>query len=261
MDWNAAIDINRDALKRVLASLVAMAGFGGALAFRPSLPRHLHRAVLRLLRPAEAATRRLVIVAARGLAVALAPPRPRKAEPGLPFVRNGIGTGIVLPSGAARPGPAARPAAAHASGLSLFDPTRPPFARRRPKPSGVPRIWAPGCGDPIAVPARKPPAPDDPVDATRLGLRLAALASVLDDLPKHATRFARWRARNASERNAGHRDAASARPRFRRRWPLRPGRPPGTLSGNGRRTAHAVHEILARTHGLAFFVLEHPDTS
>ena len=41
MDWNAAIEKNREALKRVLTMLVAMAGV------RPTLPRHLHRAVLR----------------------------------------------------------------------------------------------------------------------------------------------------------------------------------------------------------------------
>ncbi len=65
MDWQAAIDKHRDAL-------IAMAGLGDSvppLACRPSppqgegkagitLPRHRHRAVLRLLRPAEAAARR-----------------------------------------------------------------------------------------------------------------------------------------------------------------------------------------------------------
>ncbi len=40
MDWNAAIEKNREALKRILAALVAMAGLadGGA----GTLPRHLH---------------------------------------------------------------------------------------------------------------------------------------------------------------------------------------------------------------------------
>jgi len=261
MDWQAAIDINREALKRVLAALVAMAGFGATPPLRggvssadaPTLPRRLHRAVLRLLRPAEAAARRLVIVAARDVVVA--PARPRKAKAGLPVVRNGIGTGIVWPRGMARPG--ARPAAGHgaprACGFALFDPLPTPFARRRPAPSGVPRIWAPGCGDPVFVPVRRPPAPDDPVDAARLGLRLAALASVLDDLPKQARRFARWRARHAGGRDE------SARPR--RLWPLRPGRPPGSRSGNRRRPAHEVDEILSRSHGLAFWVLVHRDTS
>ena len=104
MDWNAAIEKNRAALKRVLAMLVAMAGLDGfssplagedgsarrgraeppaepgegcSHGLPVTLPRHLHRAVLALLRPAEAAARRLIIVAARGLVVALPPARPR----------------------------------------------------------------------------------------------------------------------------------------------------------------------------------------
>jgi hypothetical protein len=35
MDWNAAIEKNREALKRVLAMLVAMAGLGGAVFTSP----------------------------------------------------------------------------------------------------------------------------------------------------------------------------------------------------------------------------------
>ena len=97
MDWNAAIERNREALKRILAMLVAMAELAGGGA---TLPRHLHRAVLRLLRPAESAARRLVIVAARGLVVTLPPPRPRKAKQIQTILRNGVGTGILMPHGA-----------------------------------------------------------------------------------------------------------------------------------------------------------------
>jgi hypothetical protein len=68
MDWNAAIERHRDTLKCILAALVAMAGLADG---RTTLPRHLHRAVMRLLRPAEAAARRLIIAQARGLVVAL----------------------------------------------------------------------------------------------------------------------------------------------------------------------------------------------
>src|SRR5690606_30038796 len=77
MDWDAAIEKNREALKRVLAGLLAMVGVAGVLP--ATLPRRLHRTVLRLLRPAESAARRLVIVAARGLAVA-APPIPARSR-------------------------------------------------------------------------------------------------------------------------------------------------------------------------------------
>ena len=108
MDWTLAIEKNREALKRIVAMLVAMvaAANGGsawgqltflpqadapsqnpALAEKskpsPALPRHLHRFILRLLRPAEAATRRLIIIAAHGLVVELSPPPAcRKAEAG-----------------------------------------------------------------------------------------------------------------------------------------------------------------------------------
>ena len=62
MDWNAAIERHRDTLKCILAALVAMAGLAGG---RATLPRHLHRAVMRLLRPAEAARRLIIAQGAR----------------------------------------------------------------------------------------------------------------------------------------------------------------------------------------------------
>jgi hypothetical protein len=286
MDWKLAIDINREALKRILVGLVAMAGFGAMPSLgaahhahgpeRTSLPRHLHRAVLRLLRPAEAAARRLVIVAARGIVVAPPPLRQRKtkAKPSL-FVRNGVGTGVVLRPGMARPSAwlpgAGRARAARPLSLPLLDPVRDPLRRRRPKSSGVPRIRGFDGRDPVAVPARRAPLPDDPIDATRLGLRLAAVGRVLDDLPKHAKRFARWRSRVAAAAQEERRDAlgeqdqraAGKRPggRFRRRWPLKPGLPPGARRPGSRRKPHEIDEILSNTHGLAFFVLAHPDTS
>jgi hypothetical protein len=247
MDWNAAIERNREALKRVLAMLVAMAELAGV---RPTLPRHLHRAVLRLLRPAEAAARRLVIIVARGMVVAVAPGRPRLPGHTATFAPSpsalradtlpGRATGLARPSDPPDGGEDGR----HASRLSvpLFDPLR-RFRRVRPARNGVPRISFPGFGDPFPIPL--PPSADDPVDAARLALRFAALAKVLDDLPREALRFARWKAR----RDAG---------RVRRVWPLRPGRPPGHRPAN-RGSRHEVHDILDVAQGLAFWALE--DTS
>src|SRR5262245_29546170 len=94
MDWTLAIEKNLEALKRILAMLVAMVEFSGTRT--DTLPRHLHRFVLRLLRPAEAAARRLIIIAARGLVVELPPQRVAKPKPQSAFVRDGAGTGIVL---------------------------------------------------------------------------------------------------------------------------------------------------------------------
>jgi hypothetical protein len=279
MDWNAAIERNREALKRVLAMLVAMAGLGdrqSAIVSRQSgsaqaadgpadcllpaadcrllLPRHLHRAVLRLLRPAEAAVRRLVIVMARGLVVKLPPARPRQPQPRPTILHNRRGTGILMPRDF-RPEAGLRGPVQRTFSLPLLDPLPRWRTPGRPAASGIPRISFPGFIAPHPVAIRQPPSPDDAVDAVRLALRLAALASVLDDLPGQARRFARWRAR---------RDAACAQDRqgrnkgrTRRVWPLRPGRPPG----GRRRPAHEVHEVLRDLQWFAVKAMERTDTS
>ncbi len=141
MDWNFAIEKHREALKRVLAMLVAMAGLGsggqftffpqeGALAqnpaqaekskLSPALPRHLHRTLLRLLRAAEAAARRLIVVAARGLVVLPGPQRQIVPEQPSPFGRSGP---VLTPSPKV-PRPAPRPT------LPLIDPLPGQFRRR-----------------------------------------------------------------------------------------------------------------------------------
>lgn len=270
MEWNAAIEENRGALKRILAMLLAMAGLAGAAsftsplwggrregsgggcalattpsheeetkpAFPATLPRRLHRAVLRLLRPAEAAARRLIIVMARGLVVALPPLRPRGPRPRPVDARR-----------AGRAGMRTENLTARAATLPLFDPLRAWPRRARPTADGVPRISVPGFGKPFPIAVRRPPSDDDPVSTLRLARRLAALAAALDDLPALAGRFARWRARALD---------GTARSRSRGRlWPLRPGRPPGSR----RKPVHEVHEVLNTVHGLAIWALEPPDTS
>ena len=207
-----------------------------------TLPRHLHRAILRLLRPAESAVRRLVIVMARGLVVTLPAPRPRKAKPHPTVLRRPGGTGILMPSGFMR----GEPRGPRSPALPLLDPLRPVRRPRRAVQTGIPRISLPGVTAPSPITVRRPPAPHDPLDATRLALRLHALSAALDDLPRQARRFARWRAARSARRTS-------------RVWPLRPGRPPGQRPANGR--THELHEILNDLHGLAFDVLEHPDTS
>jgi hypothetical protein len=272
MDWTLAIEKNREALKRVLAMLVAMievAGGGVQESGRPAtLPRHLHRFVLRLLRPAEAAARRLIIVAARGLVVTLAPPRPRAARPKPILNRsNGFGTGIVI-----RPGPlpewarALAPKRSRTASLPLLDPLKRFGSRRRyVKPSAMPHIRSfddprvpffrqPRAPDPL------PPSPDDPLDADRLARRLEAISRALDNLPGQAKRLARWQARRtASVAQENERGAAGVqrKDRIQRLSPMRPGRPPGW----SRRPSHQVYEVLNELHGLAVWARERPDTS
>jgi len=275
MDWDAAIEKNREALKRVLAMLVAMAGLEnrqsasarrqqGSAAdgstdcllpiadCRLLLPRYLHRAVLRLLRPAEAAARRLIIAAARGMVVApMCQPMSAQAAPSAlsPLARR---ADTSPPEGGEDGSPASRP------GFHLFDPLR-RFRPRQPVRRGVPRISFPGFSEPFPIPPS--PSVDDLVDAARLALRLTALGRVLDDLPREARRFARWKARRDRDRHgestSPSRGGGGGNRRIRRVWPLRPGKPPGSP----RRPTHEIYDILYVVHGLAFWALGSPDTS
>ncbi|WP_159593586.1 hypothetical protein [Chelativorans xinjiangense] len=272
MDGRVAIERDRVALKRIVASLVAMAGLAvghdgevPAEGAPPgTLPRHLWRAILSLLRPTEAAARRLIIAAARGLAVCLPPPRKRGQKPATsaPFLRS-LGIAVMASpaelSAARRAKAEARRAAAPARprsvSLPLFDPLPhiPMQGHRHYGRAGaIPRILFPGVIEPSPLP--QPPSRDDPVSATRLGRRLAALAAALDDLPGQAMRFARWKAR---------RDLGLTR----RIAPLRGGRPPGGRLSRfdplavRPRNVREVDEILAHAHSLAVYALASPDTS
>ena len=229
MDWARAIERNSEALKGIVEALFAMLGLAGD-ATVARIPQPLHRAVLRVLRPAESAVRRLIVIAARGLVVKLAPSRPMPAGP------IGKGGGIRRPS------------------FQLFDP-RKNFAelrqhRRRPT-RNPPRIHFFGSDPRVAAlwPARPPaadpaPPPDGLVNAERLTRRLQALKLALEDLPRQARRLARWRVRRENAKS----------PKFKS--PLRPGHPPGYR----RKPVHEVDEVLAECHGLACDAMR-PDTS
>ena len=68
MDWDHAIKRNSEVLAGIVETLFVMLGLvGEATVSRISWPAY--RAVLRVLRPAESALRRLIVVAARGLVV------------------------------------------------------------------------------------------------------------------------------------------------------------------------------------------------
>jgi hypothetical protein len=197
MNWTLAIERNREALKAILATIFLMLEeAGGAALTRMSRP--LHRAVLSVLRPAESAVRRLIVIAARDLAVKPAPSRPM---PEAPFTRSEHRTRLAF---------------------QLFDP-RPRLSLRRAGPASraVPRIHVFG-GDPrVAALWSAPPAAsaapstdDGRIDARRLLLRLEAVKRALDDLPREARRLRRWQAKRTEALGAPL------------RAPLRPGRPP-----------------------------------
>jgi hypothetical protein len=222
MDWDLAIKRNSKALKAIVEVLFALLGLDGADA-ASRIPRSLHSAVLAVLRPAESAVRRLIVIAARGLVVKLAPSRP-------------MPTGSII-----RKGGNSRPA------FQLFDPrknfNRP---RRRKITRLVPRIHVFPYDSlrPAAPPATALPPPDGLVNAERLGRRLQALKSALDDLPRQAKRLVRLQERR------------KASPWPKSTMPLRPGRPPG----HRRKPTHEVDEILIECHGVAWEAMK-PDTS
>ena len=249
-----AIARNRAALLRVVALLFLMAGLdeGGA----DTVPRRVWRQALRLLRPAESAARRLIVVAARGIEVEA--PKPRAARrptsterlqaKGLLVVHEGINLGLAR---AWSEPPAAVPekSAPRIPAFALTDPSR-RFDKRgwdglRPFPKH---------GFDLAD-------PDEAVNAAPLCRRVLALKAALDDLPRHATRLARREARanlassqmqggfapaSPGQRLAAH-DKESQQLKGATFTPIRLGHPPGRR----RKPSREVDHILIECHELA----------
>ena len=230
MDWAFAIERHREPLLRIVVGLFAMIGLteGGAV---ERLSKPLYRLVLGILRPAESAVRRLIIVAARDIVVE---PSPKRAFPAWRVIagkgkgqgKRGVSFKLFDPRkdfdggkgrGRRRKGPRVEPRI-H---VFDFDPRIPLFLRQQPAPAAPPPAPA--------------PEKDDTVNAGPLCRRLFAIIGALEDLPRQAKRLARWQARPVEER----------RPQLT--TPLRIGRPPGFR----KRQAHEVDEILAECHWLA----------
>ncbi len=79
MDWDHAIKRNSEVLAGIVETLFVMLGLVGE-ATVSRIPWPAYRAVLRVLRPAESALRRLIVVAARGVVVAPAVSRPKSTR-------------------------------------------------------------------------------------------------------------------------------------------------------------------------------------
>ncbi len=222
MDWDLAVKRNSEALKGIIAALFAMLGLDGTDAVS-RIPQPLHRAVLRVLRPAESAVRRLIVIAARGLVVKVFTSHP------MPKGRViGKGGGNSLPS------------------FKLFDTRKdfPELRQRRVKYAKYPpRVLFLGPDSrlddlwsrPQPVAASAPP-PDGLVNAVRLSRRLQALKSALADLPRQARRLVRARSRRAKV------------PHLKFQSSLRPGHPPG----HRKKPVHEVDEILVNCHWFAW---------
>jgi hypothetical protein len=225
-NWAGAIELNSEALKKIVEALFVLLGLDGSDTVS-RIPPKLHRAVLRVLHLAESAVRRLIVIAARGLVVKPVPSRPMPK--GHKIVK---GNGSRLPA------------------FRLFDPRKsfPELRQRRVKyRKNPPRIHAFPYDSlrPVPQPAAPPAPPSDGlVTAARLTRRLHALKLAVDDLPRQARRLVRATARREKV------------PRLKFQSPLRPGRPPG----HRKKPTHEVDEILTECHGLACWAME-PDTS
>jgi len=230
-----AIESNRERLLAVVAELFVMIGLtAGGMVER--VPRPLYRKAHRLLRKAESCARRLIVSAARAMAVESAPP--------VPAGRSGESQDKAQ-------GEANRGATANRQRRPLFNlfdrprrkdwaiPGRRPRKRSKIEPRihvfGDPRIPAflrPQAQAPVTGNAG--PLDDGSVSALRLCRRIIALADALADIPRHARRFLRWERKPIEKRRPS------------RASPFRVGRPPGWRI----RATHEVDEILKNCHWL-----------
>ncbi len=230
MDWSLAISRNRDALRSIVAALFARTGMvkGGMLT---TLPRHLYLMTLAILRPAESAVRRLIVIAAHGL-------KPSS------LVGSSIRHGgwLDLPPWGGERREAARGGQAGHKAFALFDPLKSfdpeDFWDVQPK-------FESGFGLSKSGYSSSEAESNPRLDATLLGQRLDALRRALDNLPHQARRLVRHYAR---------RDAALKAHKPTRMSPMRPGLPPGWRE----RRLHEVDDILRECHGLANDLLNPP---
>jgi hypothetical protein len=275
----------RAALLRIVETLFALTGLDET-AVIATLPRCTRNYVLRILRPAESAARRLIVVAARGIKVAVRvasecgetpphsvilglDPRTHSGDSANPS-KTKISASLSIAGGGRRlhgvgrrvkPEDDARYEASQPTGntapsfplldsLKRFD-----FGPPRRYATTAPRVRSLG-GPALPVYMRLPdlpekplPMPGDALDSTRLCARMHALKAALNDLDKQAKRLARWQARRDLRRKRPDRKPG-------RISPMRPGWPPG----HRKRPVHEVDDVLRECHSLAVRALKPPDT-
>ena len=228
MDWTLAIHRNREALKGIIAALFAMAGLA-SLGMASTLPRHVYAAVMLVLRPAESAVRRLIIIAARGLVL-----KPRASRP--------------VPAGVAS---FASASASGGTAFQLIDPLK-HFSANIWNEDGPAFVYVDEFSD-QAFAYHHAQSADTPIPAGHIFQRLHALSRALNDLPREARRLARWQARQDLEFENRKTNRTPYKPM--RRSPFRPGLPPGYRQCQ----IHEVDEVLRECHRLALYSAR-PDT-
>jgi hypothetical protein len=231
MDWPQVIASKRGALLRIVAMMFAMLGLSENVA-PERISRTLRNTILRILRPAEAAVRRLIFAAAKDIEV-----KPSLSKP-LPKDKK-------IPKSKDETKKKRRRSFQLSDNRGVIEPqTRRKFAKTGPRISNFDG-WKPG---PRPAPKPAPEPEDGKVKAARLIDRLWALKEALEDIPKQAKRLARWKARRRRQ----------AKTRLVFTIPLRAGPCPYLP----REPQHEVEEILKECHHLAWEVkVPDPDTS
>jgi hypothetical protein len=197
-DYDRAILRQSRKLYKVFLSLSAMADLYTEGRIAVPLPRATRNAILRLLRPAEAALCRLIVMVMHNMFA-----REGRAAPSWP--QAGFGQGRLdalarrmpsFPAGLSLLGlkflkPSRRSSLLGPRAVQSFDSASAPFLMRRLRNAAVPSPRFPARH---AQSACHKQSPDEPVSARALFKRLSALRHALQTLPHQARRLARWQA-------------------------------------------------------------------
>jgi hypothetical protein len=198
--YDRAIERESRALLKVLATLSAMAGFGVERRCLAPLTRAARNAILRLLRPAEAALCRLIVMVMHDMFARMGRELPslrdvRFADRAFdapaslfPAERKGVGAGFLKPL--------PRSSLTGANIMQPFDSDSAPFLMRRLRDAAKP--VSPLFARPApSAPVKRSPvrqSPDDPVSDRAVCRRIWALQRALRNLPHQARRLASWQA-------------------------------------------------------------------
>ena len=245
MDYALAIRRNREQLKAIVLALFALAGAltsprrgevspqATERGFAWFLPRSTIAMIMAVLRPAESAVRRLIVIVAAGLK---------------PMTMVHSGADIARLADLHPWGEMSRLAVTEGGSVAkfrtfpLFDPLKSfdPDAIWDSEP-----VFESGYSLTKSISWHDATTDHTPTDATHLGLRLNAILRALNDLPRQARRLKRWELKR-NQRLAAHKPV-----RFS---PMRPGLPPGWRE----RRIHEVDYVLKECHGLAQDRLSEP---
>jgi hypothetical protein len=222
------IERNRIALLTIIAALISMIGTDSS-----RVAHSIRLTILRILRPAESAVRRLIAATARNIEVEWKPSRPMPKDIAWTGKRN-ASTQKSPQFKLTDPRPSMRIfhtiERGDAARISVIEPMAPTITA----------IWAAQhsaylAAQRAAIRAANTVKPTQPMT---LADRLAVVKNALENLPHQAKRLLRWQARR--ER------VAEKQPTYTS--PLRPGRPPGHRSAPDHEVTKILHDCQWIAH-------------